>query len=140
MKEISGAQTILLWTYYFLFTTDTSQLNTRKKEPIHVLISAYMRGGSTFGADLLTREQGISRVFFYEPLFTISTYGYFTGDNQLCNTLKPTCRYELSVLSQKLDFATCEQLTDTKKCANQPAHPRSLISAFFSRFLKKCNH
>ena len=74
----------------------------------HILVNAYMRSGSSFATEILTKQP--STFYFYEPLFKFSRWGYFTGDGQLCNTLVPTCRSVLpgvDRLSGDVTLAKC---------------------------------
>ena len=66
-------------------------MTVKPGKDIHILVNAYMRGGSSFATDLLVGQP--STFYVYEPLWRFSKWGFYTGDGQLCDTLQPKCRY-----------------------------------------------
>ena len=68
-------------------------------EQVHILVNAYMRGGSSFATNLLTMNP--STFYFYEPLLRFAKFGYFTGDGQMCDILSSHCRYLLQIRRER---------------------------------------
>lgn len=58
--------------------------------PYDVIISAYMNSGSTFAGKMLGHRP--DAFYFYEPLWRLSLWGYYTAENTLCSSRMPLCR------------------------------------------------
>ena len=63
--------------------------NTTLADTWDVIVSSYMRSGSTFiGTNIGHREDAF---YWYEPLLQNFDWKYYRKDGKLCDALTPTC-------------------------------------------------